>query len=224
VQRKFDPYTTLGVDRGASEEEIRAAAKRAAKESHPDVGGDPDTFNDTRRALAILTNRKKRAEYDRTGDADDPPADNREAAAHTIIAGKVDELMNAYLMSDFDAAKDPRKIDVAAAIKRSIQKDVQVNRTIREAGKKHVATLEQMSERFTKNRPGFDFIKRLLDDKIREVRSKIAEFEEVSEDLNRAAEIMADYSFRKDEVMPAATTNPYGMNPILQSQNFFFRS
>ena len=43
-------YALLGVSRSGSEDEIRAAYKRRALETHPDKGGDPETFRSVRKA------------------------------------------------------------------------------------------------------------------------------------------------------------------------------
>ena len=42
----MDPYTTLGVDRNASDSEIKTAFKNLAKQYHPDRGGDEAKFKD----------------------------------------------------------------------------------------------------------------------------------------------------------------------------------
>ena len=40
----MDPWQVLGVARGASPAEIKAAYRQLAKRHHPDVGGDPEQF------------------------------------------------------------------------------------------------------------------------------------------------------------------------------------
>ncbi len=74
-----DLYQILGVSRTASEDDIRRAYKRKAKDSHPDLHpGDAakaETFKAASAAYEILGDRSKRAQYDRGEiDADGNPA------------------------------------------------------------------------------------------------------------------------------------------------------
>lgn len=68
-----DPYVVLGVERGASEADIRAAFKRLAVKHHPDRNPDdpqaPERFKEINQAHQILTDPQKRAAYDRFGEA-----------------------------------------------------------------------------------------------------------------------------------------------------------
>ncbi len=52
-----DPFATLGLRRGATEKEIRAAYRRAAKQAHPDQGGSADAFRKVQEATQILLAR-----------------------------------------------------------------------------------------------------------------------------------------------------------------------
>ena len=67
-----DYYTTLGVDSGAGEAEIKQAFRRLARKYHPDVSrekGAEDRFKAVNEAYEVLSDREKRSQYDamRTG-------------------------------------------------------------------------------------------------------------------------------------------------------------
>ena len=73
-----DPYTTLGVTRGASEKDIKSAYRKLAKELHPDRNSDnpkaAERFSDVTRAYDLLSDKDKRAQFDRGEiDADGNP-------------------------------------------------------------------------------------------------------------------------------------------------------
>jgi molecular chaperone DnaJ len=66
-----DPYEVLGVERQASEQEIKKAFRALARELHPDVNDhDPEAeekFKEAAEAYEILSDGERRATYDRYG-------------------------------------------------------------------------------------------------------------------------------------------------------------
>jgi curved DNA-binding protein len=66
-----DYYKILGVDRNASEKEIKRAYRQLARQSHPDVNpGDSqaeERFKEINEAHEVLSDPEKRAKYDRLG-------------------------------------------------------------------------------------------------------------------------------------------------------------
>jgi DnaJ-class molecular chaperone len=74
-----DPYTTLGVPRGASEKDIKSAYRKLAKELHPDTNKDnpkaTERFSAVTQAYDLLSDKAKRAQFDRGEiDGDGNPA------------------------------------------------------------------------------------------------------------------------------------------------------
>lgn len=63
-----DYYKTLGIEKGASEDEIKKAFRKLAHKYHPDKGtGDEAKFKEINEAYQVLSNKEKRQQYDQFG-------------------------------------------------------------------------------------------------------------------------------------------------------------
>lgn len=69
---KRDYYEVLGVDKGASDAEIKSAFRKLAKQYHPDVckeEGAEAKFKEAQEAYAVLSDENRRRQYDQFGHA-----------------------------------------------------------------------------------------------------------------------------------------------------------
>lgn len=63
-----DYYQILGIEKAASDADVKAAFRKLAQKYHPDKkGGDEAKFKEVSEAYAVLSDKKKRAEYDAYG-------------------------------------------------------------------------------------------------------------------------------------------------------------
>ena len=72
AEQKRDYYEVLGVDKNASEDEIKKAYRQLAKKYHPDVNPSEEAaalFKEASEAYAVLSDPKKRQQYDQFGHA-----------------------------------------------------------------------------------------------------------------------------------------------------------
>ena len=69
---KLDYYEVLGVARGSSEDDIRKAYRKLARQYHPDINKEADAetqFKEINEAYEVLSDTSKRSAYDRFGHA-----------------------------------------------------------------------------------------------------------------------------------------------------------
>ncbi len=70
-----DYYSTLGVNKNASDDELKSAYRNLAKKYHPDLNKTPEAaekFKEINEAYSVLSDKQKRANYDQFGSADGP--------------------------------------------------------------------------------------------------------------------------------------------------------
>lgn len=66
-----DYYKTLGIQKGASDEDIKKAYRKLALKYHPDknkAAGAEEKFKEIAEAYEVLSDKKKRDVYDRYGE------------------------------------------------------------------------------------------------------------------------------------------------------------
>src|SRR5439155_4626787 len=105
---KRDYYDILGVKRGASEKEVRQAYRKLARKFHPDVNPNDKTsaeqFKQVSEAYEVLSDKDKRAKYDRYGH--DWQFAEQAEAARAQGYGPGGFRTRTYTAGDFSAAGD----------------------------------------------------------------------------------------------------------------------
>ncbi len=94
-----DLYELLDVPRSASEDDLKRAYRRKAREHHPDAGGDADTFKAVTHAYQVLSDPQRRSRYDRFGD--DGTSNGRASAGDPFGFGAggfggIDDVIDAF--------------------------------------------------------------------------------------------------------------------------------
>ena len=70
MAEKRDPYVVLGVNKNATNDEIKSAYRKLARQYHPDLNkeeGAEAKFKEVQEAYEILSDPDKRAKYDQFG-------------------------------------------------------------------------------------------------------------------------------------------------------------
>jgi curved DNA-binding protein CbpA len=192
----MDYYEILGVDKDATQAEIKKAYRSKASKLHPDrEGGDTKLFQDLQRAYECLKDPERRARYD-AGEEDLTKVDlqahvNRivrelfsMAVERNVRPGKVMETVR-YELAD--------RISSLAMQKSGLQKKIKVFR-------------ESMTNITLDSEGGDNLYQAVLAAKITELEHSITSYSEAQEMLNRASEDLGKYTeIKVPEMAPTAT-------------------
>jgi curved DNA-binding protein CbpA len=185
-------YDDLGVSPDASDEEIAVAYRKAAKAHHPDKGGDPEAFAKISRAVAVLRDPARRAEYDATGREDAAPDDPEREAR--------DALMQAFASMMMQIVEQGRggTVDVMARVRASLTDQArQQEQERRKVEAMQGRALEALG-RLSCKREGPDVLGNMLNAKIADMDKIKAGMARLAAAFERAAEMAEDWDWRVD--------------------------
>lgn len=185
----MNPYQELGVEKDADEGAIKRAFRRRARETHPDKGGAKEEFQRVNAAYQVVSDPKRRAQYDATGDGG-TGIDDEQQRLLSIMANLVLGVVN--------AVEDPNTIDVMKEVRRRIEADLAtVEAAIKDAQKKG-NRLERAMKRVTKKSGGENVVAAILQSEVAKMNTIVEVQKTNIATLHRLA-----YTYRVDEPPPA---------------------
>ena len=96
---KRDYYEVLGVSRNASEDEIRKAYRKMARQYHPDINKAPEAesrFKEVNEANDVLSDAQKRSRYDQYGHAAEQMGGAGGAGFEGFAGGDISSIFEAF--------------------------------------------------------------------------------------------------------------------------------
>jgi curved DNA-binding protein CbpA len=189
-----DLYQILGIKRAAARDEIHSAYRRKAKSLHPDGGGSVKAFGELSTAYTVLSDPDRRERYDTTGEIVVVRPNNLDSSAIEIIAQKLGLVLH--------AEQDMTSMDIAALLERAIRQDIAEREAQMSGLQRAMERARILRERVRRKSEGRDnMLARVLDWHESSAKTHIKKNEESIQSMDRALEMLKDYSFAEDIVL-----------------------
>jgi hypothetical protein len=187
----IDPYILLGLERSANDATIKQAYRKAAKNAHPDSGGDADRFAKLQTAYDLLKDPVRRRVYDDTG-FDPQLADAKDLKGLIML----ETLVNEFILDE----REPGSFDPVAAMRRKLTDDILKSRF-------HILELERHRTRVRKHvdrlgrRPETDVLGSMLRARSQSIADAIRNAESQIEIIEQAYAMLEGYSYELEAVV-----------------------
>lgn len=189
MTEKLDPYAELGVSKDATEDEIKAAFRKRAKETHPDkAGGSSEEFERVKQSHLVLTDPERRKKYDETGDAADNPVKSVQQRAMELVGALIGAAID-------DSNKDLEHIDIVADIVQFLNDQAKEYGSEQKKLKAKQKRAEKFAKKIKRKKGGENLVARMAETHARSFGTALNRVTEIIEIHKRAAEILSDYSY-----------------------------
>ena len=198
-----DLHKVLGVQPGADPATVKRAYRRASKRAHPDTpGGSNERFALVKTARDVLSDPDLAAQYERTGEIGEKPADTGRGNALQCIAAAFDFAVGECAQVN----RDPATMDLVTRMRIWIRAQIADAQRTNLAIKKAIDVGDKLSARFanTKTAP---VMPQLIAGRATILRDKLAMIERNIKSANDALELLADETFDAVYKPRTPTTN-----------------
>lgn len=139
-----DLYATLGVERGATVEEIQRVYRKKAMKLHPDRGGNVEEFRAVALAYEVLSDKEKRARYDATGETEE-----RADLVLSLVCEYVMQTLHVAVMT----GDSLDHFDLLGSVRLSINQAINEIDAERKKAEKQIEKLRAAAQRVTRKKP-----------------------------------------------------------------------
>jgi curved DNA-binding protein len=109
----MDHYSTLGINKSASQDEIKKAYRSLAMKHHPDRGGDQAKFKEIEEAYRTLSDLNKKQIYDLGGD---PNNNNSGMGGFEFNSGNFDDIFRTFGFGGRPRPRQNQSISISVVI------------------------------------------------------------------------------------------------------------
>ena len=190
-------YIDLEIDDTATPEQIKSAFHKKAKETHPDMGGDPEKFKTINQAYIILSDVGKRARYGNGENFDSNQVGTEDRARDIIKAyfatfiENIENIEDCNTVTEFVSNNVNEQLSNMRNFKRTL--NVKLKKLKKRLGK-------------SKAKQGENIFELMLQNKIRTLENNLESAEKDTEVFLKVFELLKNY---EEEVDPQdLITNP----------------
>ncbi len=196
-------YEILGVNRDATFDQIKKAHRRLVKLLHPDAndGVESDEFLKMQQAYEVLSDEKKRADYDRTGDVPGVEPTPEEVAIQRLASSFVITLI---ALSDSNSFLKQNPIKIMIELLTESQQSVKRERATL---KLKIAQFDKYTERFTVKKPNAGFFIAVINQHVIQLEAKYIILDKEDDILTIALDIMDGITFKELEKLAEQELN-----------------
>lgn len=184
-------YDDLGLRPDASDAEIKAAHRRAAKRHHPDAGGKREDFERVQRAALILRDPDKRERYDRDGTVEDEATVDRE------LQGAV-SLMNEVFQAALATSPSLERTDIIGGAKAMLAESIRHVEQQQAGERKAKAKFEKAAKRLRHKGKGPNMLGQIIADQITACQGQIERLALNLAAHKRASTLLDEYDWTVD--------------------------
>lgn len=191
----MDPYLILGVERNATDAQIRKAYRSMARIHHPDKNLDDPyaktRFQQVKNAYEILKDPERRQRFD-----------NGESTQVFDIRGAA---INALITMMLDQLKTKGDRNIIENIRTAISDRVRGAKQARRQCKKSATEVERVKERFSYSGKGRNVLADAIDDQQNKLLQQLTAMDREIDTMDYAAKFLDDYADNSDQELPLFT-------------------